>query len=96
MLKKPPRRVDSGTLNALASLVSQNEYRIIANPELLPSELANYAGTNYLCSVIAGTNFIQDSDSQYASNGDVWWVKTFRNCYHNGTRHYNADMRIYY
>ena len=96
MFNKPPRMIHQGTLNALGDLVLDNGYRIITDTSQLPPEIANYAGTNYLCTVISGTHCVQESGSPYNANGNVWWVKTFRNCNHDGTGHYNADMRMYY
>jgi len=96
MFNEPPRMVDSGTLSALSNLVQENQYRIITDPSQLPPELSNYAGTNFLCTVIAGTNCGQGNNNPYSAGGNVWWVKTYRNCNHDGTQHYNADMRMYY
>ncbi len=96
MFSKPPRLIEAGTLDTLAALVPHDQYRIVTDASQLPPEIANYTGTNFLCAVIAGTSCVQNSDSPYAANGNVWWVKLFRNCMHDGTPHYNADMRILY
>jgi len=96
MFNRPPRNVESGTLCGLGSLVELGQYRVITDPSLLPTEIENYCGTDYRCTLLIGTQHESQSSDVYSAHGNIFLVKTLRYCEHNGQPHFNADVRAYW
>ncbi|MCK4408565.1 MAG: hypothetical protein KAW67_00675 [Candidatus Eisenbacteria sp.] len=92
-----PRNVSGGTIAVLAGLVDSDHYLRLDEAEQLPCAFGDHHGVDFLTGVVAATTIPVDQwalGTGNAPDGDLYMVKVFRYCKHDGTPHFNVDNRL--